>query len=143
MHVYTLIYWSNLKAWSAFITNLWMCSHYFLDHPRSLETLLYSRPRVILSNAKFSFIMPTCPCNVHPLAILKLGLQVCSLVSYFCSKNIDKGYTLEPSHNLCLEQNNETSQNISTENCHFYSHEKSLYVAWSCFRNICFFMRKS
>ena len=24
----------------------------------------------------------------------------------------------------------------STENCHFYSHEKSLYVAWECFRNV-------
>ena len=23
----------------------------------------------------------------------------------------------------------------STENCHFYSREKSLYVAWACFRN--------
>ena len=23
----------------------------------------------------------------------------------------------------------------STENCHFYSHEKSLYIAWACFRN--------
>ena len=24
---------------------------------------------------------------------------------------------------------------ISTENCHFYSCEKSLYIAWACFRN--------
>ena len=23
----------------------------------------------------------------------------------------------------------------STENCHFYSREKSLYVTWACFRN--------
>ena len=23
----------------------------------------------------------------------------------------------------------------STENCHFYSREKSLYIAWACFRN--------
>ena len=23
----------------------------------------------------------------------------------------------------------------STENCHFYSREKSLYIAWECFRN--------
>ena len=29
----------------------------------------------------------------------------------------------------------ENSQNISTENCHFYSREKSLYIAWACFRN--------
>ena len=25
----------------------------------------------------------------------------------------------------------------STENCYFYSGEKSLYVAWACFRNVC------
>ena len=24
----------------------------------------------------------------------------------------------------------------STENCHFYSREKSLYIAWACFRNV-------
>ena len=24
----------------------------------------------------------------------------------------------------------------SSENCHFYSREKSLYVAWACFRNV-------
>ena len=23
----------------------------------------------------------------------------------------------------------------STENCHFYSRVKSLYIAWACFRN--------
>ena len=23
----------------------------------------------------------------------------------------------------------------STENCHFYSREKSLYIVWACFRN--------
>ena len=23
----------------------------------------------------------------------------------------------------------------SAENCHFYSREKSLYIAWACFRN--------
>ena len=36
----------------------------------------------------------------------------------------------------------------STNNCHFYSREKSLYVAWACFRNVRkrvefgFFLRK-
>ena len=39
-------------------------------------------------------------------------------------------------HDLCFEQKNENSQNISNENCHFYSREKSLYVAWACFRNV-------
>ena len=37
-------------------------------------------------------------------------------------------------HNLCFEQKYENSKNNSTRNCHFYSCEKSLYVAWACFR---------
>ena len=48
------------------------------------------------------------------------------------SKNKDCGYSLEPpseavltcTHNLCFEQKYENNQNISTENCHFYSCEK-------------------
>ena len=28
------------------------------------------------------------------------------------------------------------SQTNSTENCHFYSREKSMYIAWACFRNV-------
>ena len=24
----------------------------------------------------------------------------------------------------------------TTENCHFYSREKSLYIVWACFRNV-------
>ena len=38
-------------------------------------------------------------------------------------------------HDLCFEQIYENSQNNSNENCHFYSREKSVYVAWACFRN--------
>ena len=38
-------------------------------------------------------------------------------------------------HNLCYEQKYENCQKNSTENCHFYSCEKLLYVAWACFRN--------
>ena len=38
-------------------------------------------------------------------------------------------------HNLCFEQKYENCQKRSTENCHFYSCEKLLYVAWACFRN--------
>ena len=38
-------------------------------------------------------------------------------------------------HDLCFEQKYENSKKKSTENCHFYSHEKPLYVAWVCFRN--------
>ena len=39
-------------------------------------------------------------------------------------------------HNIVFEQKYENSQKNSTENCHFYSHEKSLYIAWACFRNV-------
>ena len=38
-------------------------------------------------------------------------------------------------HNICFEQKYENSQKNSIENCHFYSCEKSLYIAWACFRN--------
>ena len=30
----------------------------------------------------------------------------------------------------------------STENCNFYSHEKSLYFAWACFRNVSLIITK-
>ena len=39
-------------------------------------------------------------------------------------------------HNLCFEQKSENSKKNSTENCHIYIREKSLYVAWACFRNV-------
>ena len=38
-------------------------------------------------------------------------------------------------HNLCFEQKYENSKNNSIKNCNFYSREKSLYIAWACFRN--------
>ena len=34
--------------------------------------------------------------------------------------------------NICFEQKYENSQKKSTENCHFHSREKSLYIAWAC-----------
>ena len=40
-------------------------------------------------------------------------------------------------HDLCFEQKYENSPKNSTENCHFNSREKSLYVAWAWFRNDC------
>ena len=39
--------------------------------------------------------------------------------------------------NICFEQKYENSPKKSTENCHVYSREKSLYIAWACFRNEC------
>ena len=79
-------------------------------------------------------IMQTCLCDVDPLTphffINNWGLQGYPFFPYFCStENIDCGY------NLCFEQKYENSQKNSNENCHFYSREKSLYVAWACFRN--------
>ena len=39
-------------------------------------------------------------------------------------------------HNLCFEQKLEKYHNLSSENYHFYSREKSfLYIAWACYRN--------
>ena len=35
---------------------------------------------------------------------------------------------------ICFEQKYENIQKNSTENCHFYSREKTLYIAWACFR---------
>ena len=39
------------------------------------------------------------------------------------------------SHDQCFEQKYENSQKHSSENCHFFSCDKSLYIAWACFRN--------
>ena len=36
--------------------------------------------------------------------------------------------------NICFEQKYKNSKN-STENGIFYNREKSLYIAWACFRN--------
>ena len=65
-----------------------------------------------------TFIMNTSPCNEDPLTHhfykVKLGLT-----------------------GVCIfEQKYENEQNISNENCHFYTREKSLYVTWACFRNV-------
>ena len=60
-------------------------------------------------------------------------------IIFFCFK-IDCGYSLEErqtcTHNLCFEQKNENNQNFSTGNDHFYSREKSQYIAWACYRNV-------
>ena len=39
-------------------------------------------------------------------------------------------------HIICFEQKYENSKKKLTENCHFYSREKSLLIAWACFRNV-------
>ena len=43
-------------------------------------------------------------------------------------------------HNICFKQKyKKKNPKNSTENFHFYSREKSLYIAWACFRKLIFF----
>ena len=66
-----------------------------------------------------------------PLLYSKTGVyRGSTLFSYSCSKPYIVG-----THNICFEQEYENSKNKSTENCHFYRREKSLYIAWACLRN--------
>ena len=39
-------------------------------------------------------------------------------------------------HNLFFEQNYENSKIKSTGNCHLYSRELSLFIAWECLRYV-------
>ena len=43
------------------------------------------------------------------------------------------GYSLVPT--IYVEQKYKNGKTKSTENCYFYSREKSLYISWACFRN--------
>ena len=45
--------------------------------------------------------------------------------------------TLTCTHNLYFEQKYEKYYNFSSENYYFYTREKSLNIAWACFRNGC------
>ena len=59
----------------------------------------------------------------------------------FCPSSIvrdDCGYSagLTCIHNLCLGQNYEKSQTISSENCRFYSREITLFIARECLRYV-------
>ena len=56
---------------------------------------------------------------------------------HFCLKMraLEKLCVTKVAHCICFEQKYVNSQVISTENCHFYSSEKSLYIAWAWFRN--------
>ena len=85
--------------------------------------------------------MQTCPCNVYPLTphfyIVKLGFTVVFIFLSFALKQrvwvLVSEAVLRCTHDLCFEQKYENSQKLSNENCHFYSREKSLYVAWVFF----------
>ena len=50
-----------------------------------------------------------------------------------CENRLNEA-VLTCTHNLCFEQKYENSKKI-TEKCHFYSCEKSPYIACVCFRN--------
>ena len=57
-------------------------------------------------------------------------------------RNISEA-VLTCTHNLCFEQKYEKNKKNSTENCHFYSREILLYIAWACMRNDPTFCRLS
>ena len=88
-------------------------------------------------------IMLKCPCNMYPLTphfyIVKQGFAGVYII--FALKHIL--WVLVRTATICFEQQYENSQKISTENCHFYSREKLLYIAWACFRNVSVLMLSS
>ena len=72
--------------------------------------------------------MLTCPCNVYPYTpLLYSKTGVYRGLQYFLifAQNIDCGDTLEPPQ----------ISSFSSENFRFYSREKTLNIAWACFRN--------
>ena len=86
-------------------------------------------------------IMLTCPCNVHPLTphfyIVKLGFKGIPYFLIFALKH--RLWVLVRTLNrlptiYVLSKNMKIVKKKSIKNCHFYSREKSLYVAWACFR---------
>ena len=86
---------------------------------------------------RYHLIRITCPCVLFPFIphfyIAKLGFTGVYIIFLFCSKTYSVGTR---THNICFVQKYENSQKYLTENCHFYSREKSLYIAWVCFRNV-------
>ena len=61
----------------------------------------------------------------------KIGLESNELPSL----NKEFTYLLTYLLTYVLSKNMKIVKKKSTENCHFYSREKSLYIAWACFRN--------
>ena len=92
-------------------------------------------------DAKFFInIMLTCPYNVDPFTphfyVVKLVYRG---IHYFLIFALKHGwYSLEPPDvypQSIFEQKYKNCQKISLENCHFYSREILLYIAWECLRN--------
>ena len=86
-------------------------------------------------------------CVLYPLTphfyIVKLGFTGVYIIFLFLLKNIYCGYSLEPlneavlkcTHNICFEQKYENSKKIQLKILIFFIREKSLYIAWACYRN--------
>ena len=73
--------------------------------------------------------------GLHYFLILALKHILWVLVRAASLRNRLIEAVLTCTHNICFEQKYENIQNSSTESCHFYRHEKSLYIACACFRN--------
>ena len=89
---------------------------------------------------KCLFITKTYLYNIDPLKphfyIVKLGFTGVYIIFLFLLKNIDCGYSLEPSHrggsneyhNLCFEQKYEKYQSFLSENFQFLEVKFSIYL---------------
>ena len=71
--------------------------------------------------------------------MVKLGFTGVNIFFIFALKHILwvlNEAVLTCTHNIFFKQKCENSQRNSTENCYFYSCEKTLYIAWACFCNV-------
>ena len=79
-----------------------ICSYLRKGGAGKIERNIYTELEMV------KIIMLTCPCHVDPLTpyfyIVKLGLTGVYIIVLFLLSNIDCGYSLEPPHNLRLEQ---------------------------------------
>ena len=84
-------------------------------------------------------IRKTCPCVLYPIYIpllySKTGVYLKHILRVLVRTASLNEAVLTCTHNICFEQKYENSQN-----CHFYSRQKSLYIAWACFRNDLWFL---
>ena len=91
------------------------------------------------------FIRITDPCDIYPLRphfyIVKLGFTGVYIILIFALKHILCVLVRTCTHNICFAQKYmkimyNMKKKKTTENCHFYSREKSLYIACACFRKV-------
>ena len=94
-----------------------------------------------------AYIRKTCLCNIYPLKphfyIAKLGYAGVYLFFLFLLQNIDCGYSLEPPRRggsnvypqSMFGAKIRKYPKLSIENFQVLELKKSLYIAWTCFRN--------